>query len=238
MKALSSIEPVSTATRVANAMRVQILKEEPGEYLGSEASLADTLGVSLPTLRQAARMLEHEQILQIRPGKGGGYFCRQPDVETVTNSAALFLRNHDTPNKMINDAIDSMMGPIMSAAVKCKDKGLRARLEMLSSSSLMATREVDETQFRLEASELVIIFAEMSGNLFFEMFYRILFNEIYLSNLSKEYIVDEVHLLRDREIRVQWADAVLAGDKSEAMKLAKKRSKLYRSWPQKPKSGL
>lgn len=233
MKKLSAIAPVSTAQRVANAIRTQILTQSDGAYLGSESSLAKTLGVSLPTLRQAARMLEHEQILQIKPGKGGGYFSRRPDIETVTNSAALFLTHQPTPNKMINDAIDSMMAPILQAAVRCKDPELLERLKNLSSKSDLADQPVNEEKFRQDSKELVVIFTEMSGNLFFQMFYRILFNEIYLSKLANEYVMDEEHLLRDQKIRIQWADAVLERDEEKAMKLAKKHSNLYRSWPQK-----
>jgi len=50
----------SAAHRAAHALREDILAREDGELLGSEDELMERLGVSRPTLRQAARLLEHE----------------------------------------------------------------------------------------------------------------------------------------------------------------------------------
>jgi len=45
-----------------------------GDRLPNESELADQLGISKPTLRQAPRVLERSGVLRVRPGKGGGIF--------------------------------------------------------------------------------------------------------------------------------------------------------------------
>jgi GntR family transcriptional repressor for pyruvate dehydrogenase complex len=72
-----SIEPVRT-TRTFEAV-IEHLAEAierahlgPGDRLPGEGELAAGLGISIPTLRQALRVLEHAGVLQVRRGKGGG----------------------------------------------------------------------------------------------------------------------------------------------------------------------
>lgn len=45
-----------------------------GDLLPREADLAEQLGISKPTLRQALRVLERAGLLEVRQGKGGGIF--------------------------------------------------------------------------------------------------------------------------------------------------------------------
>ena len=77
------VKSSSTADRVAIILRKRILSLQEAAYMGSQASIAAEVGVSLPTLRQAARMLESEGLLTIKPGKDGGYFTRRPTIETA-----------------------------------------------------------------------------------------------------------------------------------------------------------
>ena len=72
-----SIEPVRT-TRTFEAV-IEHLAEAierahlgPGDRLPGESELAQALGISKPTLRQALRVLEHAGVLEVRRGKGGG----------------------------------------------------------------------------------------------------------------------------------------------------------------------
>jgi DNA-binding FadR family transcriptional regulator len=86
----------STLQNIARRLRQSIMEQEDGAYLGSEDTLLTQLGVSRPTLRQVARMLEHEMLLTVRRGGNGGYFSRRPSPEGIVRSAALYLRLHNT----------------------------------------------------------------------------------------------------------------------------------------------
>src|SRR5690554_8119325 len=88
-------EADSAARKAASVLRDHILAGHEGEYLGSESELLERLGISRPTFRQAARLLEHEQLLVIKRGVGGGFYSRRPSIHTVANSAALYLRSEE-----------------------------------------------------------------------------------------------------------------------------------------------
>ena len=123
MNKIKLVKQSSTADRVATILREQILSIDENVYIGSEGDLKKEVGVSLPTLRQAARMLEYEELLTIKPGKGGGYFTRRPTIETAMKSASQFLSSKDlNNNNMFMDAADPILNQILIASVKCKDK--------------------------------------------------------------------------------------------------------------------
>jgi len=88
--------------RVADALREQVLGSEPGTFLGSEEDLRERLKVSLPTLRQAIRILEHEDVVTVRQGTKGGLYTRVPSSEAVAHMASVFLRSRGaTPEDIL-----------------------------------------------------------------------------------------------------------------------------------------
>ena len=94
----------SVQAAVVQALRTQIQASPTGAYLGSEAEILRRLGVSSPTLRQAARLLEQQQLLSVARGKGGGYFGRRPDGGATTRAAALYLESVGTPISQVRSA--------------------------------------------------------------------------------------------------------------------------------------
>jgi DNA-binding FadR family transcriptional regulator len=92
----------SAPRETADILREEILKHDnDGEewLLGSEDDMIRMLGVSRPTLRQAARMLEQEQLLVVRRGIGGGLFGRRPTAEAVSHTASVYLRSEGATYK-------------------------------------------------------------------------------------------------------------------------------------------
>jgi GntR family transcriptional regulator, transcriptional repressor for pyruvate dehydrogenase complex len=86
----------SAPRETADILREEILSHSnDGQewLLGSEDDMIKMLGVSRPTLRQAARMLEQEQLLVVRRGIGGGLFGRRPTAEAVSHTASVYLRS-------------------------------------------------------------------------------------------------------------------------------------------------
>ena len=62
-----------------------------GEIVGSEAELMERYQVSRATLREAARLLEHDRVAAMRRGPGGGLIVTEPDESAVVRAAALYL---------------------------------------------------------------------------------------------------------------------------------------------------
>jgi DNA-binding FadR family transcriptional regulator len=75
-----SFRPPKTAELIAEAVRADTRSGalRPGSRLPGEAALMQTYGVSRPTLREALRMLEHDEVIEIRRGARGGALVRSP----------------------------------------------------------------------------------------------------------------------------------------------------------------
>lgn len=224
----------STADRVASLLRERILSIDEDTYMGSEADLAVKVGVSLPTLRQSARMLEYEQLLTIKPGKGGGYFTRRPTIETAIQSASQFLSPKDLiSNAMFMDAAEPMVTQILVSAVKCKDKALINELKLFIEDQHENGLSSLPPEFSFKVSvDLMTLLAKMSNNILLELFVRILWNEISVSRTTGTFEENQKIVKTNYTSRLQVAEAVLARDKDKALKAWKKRSKFLRSWPQ------
>lgn len=224
----------STADRVAIILRERILAIDEGTYMGSEADLAVKVGVSLPTLRQSARMLEYEQLLTIKPGKGGGYFTRRPTIETAIQSASQFLSPKDLiSNAKFMDAADPIVTQILVSAVKCKDKALINDLKLFVEDQRENGDNSLPPEFSFKVSvDLMTLLAKMSNNILLELFARILWNEISVSRTTGTFEENQHIVQTNYATRLRVAEAVLTRDKEKAIKAWKKRSKFLRSWPQ------
>ena len=81
-----------TALNVAAArLRATVLAHADGALLGSEDDLQSLLGVSKPTMRQAARLIEREGLLRVKRGNNGGYFSARPDPAFIESMVSNYL---------------------------------------------------------------------------------------------------------------------------------------------------
>lgn len=227
------LKPTSTADRVANILRDRILGTDEGAYLGSEGELAAEIGVSLPTLRQAARMLEYEQLLQIKPGKGGGYFTRRPSIETAVKSASQYLSSKDlVSNAMFMDCADTLVLKTIEAAVDCDDDALFEELrEFVERERKNPDNLLQPEESHLVSAWLMYHLGKMSGNVLLELFVRILWNEVSSRRTYGTFKGTEEIVKTNYRTRLRVADAVLKKDKEKALKAWQQRSKFLRSWP-------
>ncbi len=82
-------------TESANHLRDLILARPAGEQIGSLSEVAAELGVGIVTVQQAARILEHEGLLSVKRGPGGGYYGARPDHEAIERAFATYMRVHN-----------------------------------------------------------------------------------------------------------------------------------------------
>src|SRR5258708_27307750 len=78
----------------AAKLRDLILAREPGTQVGSLNEVAQSLGVGILTVQQAARLLDHEGLLAVRRGPGGGYYRTRPDEAALEPAFAAYLPVH------------------------------------------------------------------------------------------------------------------------------------------------
>ncbi|GIK50208.1 MAG: GntR family transcriptional regulator [Alphaproteobacteria bacterium] len=79
---------------VAGELRKRIIRGEikEGEALPSEAELIEQFGVSRPTMREAVRVLESENLIQTSRGVRGGARVLRPHPETASRSFGVLLQ--------------------------------------------------------------------------------------------------------------------------------------------------
>jgi DNA-binding FadR family transcriptional regulator len=83
---------------LAGDLRRQILTGQlaADQQLPPEADLTARLQISRETLREALRILESQQLVEIRRGRGGGAVVRRPGLEAVGRYVALVLQLRKT----------------------------------------------------------------------------------------------------------------------------------------------
>jgi DNA-binding FadR family transcriptional regulator len=87
-----------TAELIATLYRRQIVRGElrPGDTLPSEQQLMGQFGVSRPTLREAFRILEAEDLISVKRGSRGGARVTQPSLAVAARYVGLLLQVQGT----------------------------------------------------------------------------------------------------------------------------------------------
>jgi GntR family transcriptional repressor for pyruvate dehydrogenase complex len=86
-------ESPNAAEAIAESLRRQIIDDlADGDHIGSADDLANRFRVSIPTVRQAMRVLEAQGLVAVRRGNNGGFFASTPPIDVVTRSASALLR--------------------------------------------------------------------------------------------------------------------------------------------------
>lgn len=115
----------------SEALRDLIFTTAPGERIGSLRDLARQLGVGIVTLQQAARVLEHEGLLVVRRGPGGGYYGTRPNDEAVERAISAYLRAHPASFEEALNLTSLLFIELASAAASCQDTELLGQLKAL-----------------------------------------------------------------------------------------------------------
>jgi DNA-binding FadR family transcriptional regulator len=130
-KGVTGLRALRLVTGTAEQMRGLILAEPPGAFIGSLPEIARQLGVGTATVQQAARVLEHEGLLDVRRGPGGGYFGARPDAAALERSVATYLRVRGADDYEALEMMTLLDCELMPAAAACDDALLHAGLRAL-----------------------------------------------------------------------------------------------------------
>lgn len=155
-------QPLVQAT--ADALRETILAADPGTRIGSLSSLAESLGVGIVTVQQAARILEHEGLLEVRRGPGGGYYGMRPDKTALQRLIGTYIRLHPVGYAEALDIVTLLFCELVAAAAECRDQRLLAALSQLKD-------ELDDCRTHADSGA----FEERLQDLLFRMVDRPLF---------------------------------------------------------------
>jgi len=153
-------EPSKTQRRqlvkaTAAKLRDIILAREPGTNIGSLKEVANTLGVGVVTVQQAARILEHEGLLAVRRGPGGGYYGTRPDEGALERAFAAYWRVHGFGHRESQEMLALLDCEIMPAAARCKDEALMQAMRALSERLDRCDTPEQRVEFEIELRHLL-----------------------------------------------------------------------------------
>ena len=123
---------------------------EVGEPLPSEATLMAQFGVSRPTLREAFRVLESEQLIRVMRGARGGARVLKPDPAVAARYTGVLLQSLGTPlvdvyharATLEESAIGLATGRRLTANVKELDRLLEEGAPLVQHSTAFAEHDV------------------------------------------------------------------------------------------------
>jgi GntR family transcriptional regulator, transcriptional repressor for pyruvate dehydrogenase complex len=148
----------------ADALRRRILAAPAGEQIGSLPTLARELEVGIVTIQQAARILEHEGLLEVRRGPGGGYYGRRPQMADLERMLGAYLCGEPGSWREILDITSLLFNRLCAAAARCDDMALRR--ELVDLRGQIDTCDSMDGLGRLEGRLQDILFRMVSQPLF------------------------------------------------------------------------
>lgn len=215
----------SLVARTAQQLGALSLERAEGEYLGSEDELRLRLGVSRPTLRQAAKVAESERMIKVRRGSFGGFYAARPGVQDAIRALTSYLRLRGATLKHMS-ITNSVGEAAVALAALCEDEGRRGELRELLAEldGLCGVRPIvsfDTRFFRL--------IGEMSGNPVAELLIMLFYSFGREEQNVRIYAQPWQQATAKAHLKA-IAEAVLARDAELARFMMRRRLTAIRSW--------
>jgi DNA-binding FadR family transcriptional regulator len=141
-----------------------------GQVIGTEPGLMLELGVSRAVFREAVRLLEQDEVAQMRRGPGGGLVVTAPRASSVARAAALHLQFFGAGADDIFEARTALeLQTADLAAQRIDEKGI----DMLR-AALEEEAELQDEGGHLGSSHIHLIIAELTGNPALSLFVEVL----------------------------------------------------------------
>lgn len=192
----------------AAKLRDLVFAREPESRLGSLPELARLLGVGIVTVQQAARILEHEGLLEVRRGPGGGYYGKRPDEAALERSLAAYLRMHPSSYGEMLDVTTLLFRELVSAAAGCDDPVLRAELTSSAGRIDQCASEAEIGAFETQFQDLLF---RMVNRPLFALLTRVTLN-LYAMRPGPTLFAGSEGVRAWRQSRHRIIGAILQGD--------------------------
>jgi DNA-binding FadR family transcriptional regulator len=143
----------AVAQRLSQAIRLGLLLD--GEQLPPEARLAEQMGVSTVTLREALAALRQQRLVVTRRGRGGGTFVRAP--EDLARELGQRLRQISTQELRdlgdLRAAVSGMAAKLAAErALPEEVESLARQVDRLAAARTTSERRRADTQFSIEVA--------------------------------------------------------------------------------------
>jgi DNA-binding FadR family transcriptional regulator len=230
--ARSKEKPRTAVELAAQALRKMAMAAKDGALLGSEDDLVLALGVSRPTLRQAAAHVSQEHLITVRRGVGGGYFASSPSSMAVARMAAIYLQKHKARLDEIIGAVAPIRVELARLATRNIDDATREELgRFLERERALAPEDVTYRIFLKGEREFAKLLGVASANSVLTLFLAILYDFVALhSSYEDVYVNRPERVERYRAHRNRMAEEIQKGDEEMAVVATRRCSAVVTEW--------
>jgi DNA-binding FadR family transcriptional regulator len=222
-------QAIDGETRVSHASRELVrlsLASAEGSYLGAEDDLLTRLGVSRPTLRQAAKIVESDRLISVRRGTKGGFYAERPDAADAIKALTRYLRLNGATIADVIVVSRNISEEAAGLAAGCADAALRAQLETFAAR--IDEHDTPGSIIRAETA-LARLLALMSGNPAIQLVMEIGYTFGMEEQPGSLYQSAEDRATA-RSLQNSLCAAVLGGDADVARLMMRRRSKTVQGW--------
>lgn len=187
----------------------------PGERLPSEREMQSQFGTGRGVIREAIKILKQKGLLEVKKGAKGGAYIRQLDVGNISESLALFLKQHPVePEKLIEfrETLDRTITQLAIAHAEQAEKDELVK-EALRLEAMLLEDEPDFTASSELDRQLNIMLARMARNPLFEW----VMHAIQMGFNSHDYALYEDKTYRERAA-ANWSKTAQAIAQGELMR--------------------
>ncbi|WP_319466430.1 GntR family transcriptional regulator [uncultured Pseudodesulfovibrio sp.] len=187
----------------------------PGERLPSEREMQSQFGTGRGVVREAIKILKQKGLLEVKKGSKGGAYVRQMDVSNVSESLALFLKQHPVNPERLIEFRESLDRTIAQLAIAHGEKSEKEELlrESLRLKSMLREDEPDFLATSELDRQLNIMLVRMARNPLFEW----VMHALQMGFSSHDYALYENPTYRERAA-ANWSDTAKAIADGELMR--------------------
>lgn len=220
----------SAVEQAASRLRNMSMATEEGALLGSEEDLMNTLGVSRPTLRQAAALVAQDRFILIRRGVNGGYFAARPNSATVSRMAALYLQSRDAHMSEVIAVAEPIRTEMARLASRNTDDAFKVELADFIAQE-RAVQESDYRTFLRAERAFGRMLSKVAGNRVLSLFLNIVYDlTAYVGQAEDVYVNRPERVELYRQHRLRMATAIMEGDEELAVLATRRCSGIVADW--------
>jgi DNA-binding FadR family transcriptional regulator len=178
-----------------------------GQVIGSEADLLARHGVSRAVLREAVRLLEHQQVARMRRGPGGGLVVTAPAVGSAIDAVMVYLL-----------FIDATFGEVFEVRLALEQSAAEMAADRLTEDGIVRLRALIEREARGEVAnhrEMHGLVASVSANPALELFVDVL-SQVTLVHTPESREITARVTRSSAEAHAKIVESIVAGDGARA----------------------
>jgi DNA-binding FadR family transcriptional regulator len=188
---------------------------KPGERLPSERDMQVQFGTGRGVVREAIKILKQKGLLDVRKGVKGGAYVRELEMANVSESLALFLKQHPVAPEKLIEFRESMDRTITVLAITRGSQAEKTALveEVLRFEAMMGEPEPDLVAAGELDRQLNLMLVRMARSPLFEW----VMHALQMGFSSHDYALYAHHAYRV-QAAANWRDTAYAIADGEPMR--------------------